>query len=192
MSDVAVRCSADLASRRALVALVVLAAFAAVADASVLAPHTNAQLPPIGIRVDALPGWRELPPKDGAAYIFRKSDENGKVVATLNVVIVESEKPGGSIADAGVAEGLESELLQVLPGGKVTERTPLDVGSFKAFRLTVEAMVGGKPTILRQTTVDIRRGVVTVTALVDPAAAAKLFPEIDKMVAGMAIDAVIP
>jgi hypothetical protein len=66
------------------------------------------------------------------------------------------------------------------------------VGSFRAFRLTVEAPVGGKPMILRQTTVDVRRGVVTVTAAVDPASAATLLPEVDKMVASMAIDAVIP
>jgi hypothetical protein len=186
MSAASVRMCAAVARRRAQVAL------AALLVVFPLAPRAAAQLPPIGVRVDALPGWREVPPKDGAAYIFRKSDPNEKVVATLNVVIVESARPGGSIADAGVAEGLESELLQVLPGGKVTERTPLDVGSFKAFRLTVEAMVGGKPTILRQTTVDVRRGVVTVTALVDPSVSARLIPEIDKMVAGMAIDAVIP
>jgi hypothetical protein len=186
MSEAAVRARADFACRRAFVALALLVV------GSFLAPRAVAQLPPIGIRVDALPGWREVPPKDGAAYIFRRSDENGKVVATLNVIIVESEKIGGSIADPGVEEGLESELLQVLPGGRVTDRTPLDVGSFKAFRLTVEATIGGKPTILRQTTVDVRRGVVTITALVDPALAAKLIPEADKMVAGMAIDAAVP
>jgi hypothetical protein len=160
---------------------------------ALLATHASAQLPPIGIRVDPLSGWEEAPAEGtGAALVLRRRDDGGKIVATFNVVIVESETQGGAVDDPGVAEGLEAELLGVLPGARVTDRALVVVGQFKAFRLTVEAQVGGKATVLRQSTVDVRRGVVTVTAAVDASAAPRIVPEIDKMVAEMAIDAVLP
>jgi hypothetical protein len=163
-----------------------------VVTAAVVAP-VLAQLPPIGIRVEPRPGWQEVSPEGtGAAYVFRKLGADGKVAATFNVVIVESEGAGGSVLDSGVAEGLEAELLQVLPGARVTDRTFLDVGRFKAFRLTVEAVVSGKPKVFRQTTIDVRRGVVTTTAAIDAAAAAAIVPEIDTMVSDMSIDAALP
>jgi hypothetical protein len=180
------RLAAPLRAVAAAGLLAVVALAVAVAGAA-------AQLPPIGIRVDPAPGWREVPPeRTGAAYVFRKAGADGKVVATFNVMIVESEKQDGSVVDPGVAEGLEAELLQVLPGAKVTDRALVDVGRFKAFRLTVEIAIDGKLKILRQTTVDIRRGVVTVTAAIDAPAAPALVPEVDAMVAGMAIDPGLP
>jgi len=150
----------------------------------------RAQRPPIGVRVEPVKGWEEMSPeKTGAAYVFRKRDSSGKTVATFNVVIVESETSGGSILDAGVADGLQEELLQVVPGGKVTNRGFVDIGRFKGLRLTVEALIAGKPSILRQTMIDVRQGVVTATAVVDVTAAETVLPEVDSMVATMAIDA---
>ena len=66
----------------------------------------------------------------------------------------------------------------------------MTVSGFKAYRLTVEVSVDGKPKVLRQTTVDVRRGAVTATAIVDAARSGALLEEIDRMVASMKIDAV--
>lgn len=175
------------AATRSVLALVAVLALGGLVPAS---PAQKPQLPPIAVGVPSLAGWHEAPTATpGAAVVLQRAGEGGRVRGTFNVVISEVERPGGSVGDPGVAEGIESELLGVLPNARVTARELVSVGPFKAFRLTAEVPVGAKRIVLRQTTIDVRRGVVTATASFEAAEAPALTPEVDRLVADMTIDA---
>jgi hypothetical protein len=163
----------------------------AVVLALALGASARAQLPPIGIAVTPQPGWEDVTESaGGAATVLQRRGQGGGVDGSFNVVISESA-PGadGALTDPGVAEGIERQLVAALPGAKVTERGFTTVAGFKAFRLTAELSVGGRPKVLRQTTVDVRRGAVTATAVVDAAAAGDLLAQVDRMVESLKIDA---
>jgi hypothetical protein len=166
--------------------LVVLALFAAFPFSAL----EGSQGPPIGVRVATAPGWEDVTAAGkGAAVILKRRGDDGGVVATFNVVISEGRAAASeSIADPGVAEGLERELLGALAGARVVDRGYVTVGGFKAYRLTVELAVGGSPKVLRQTTIDVRRGVVTTTAVMNAAVAGKVTAEVDGLVSSMTID----
>jgi hypothetical protein len=157
-----------------------------------LGASAAAQLPPIGIRIDPPAGWEDVTTVgEGAALILRRRGGSGRAEASFNVVISESGPvASGALTDPGVAEGLERQVLGALAGARVVDRGFVTVGEFKAYRLTVELSVDGKPKVLRQTTVDVRRGAVTATAIMDAAESGALLDEVDRMVASMTIDVV--
>ena len=150
----------------------------------------SAQVPPIAIAVAPTAGWEEAPAGGAAAAVLRRRDA-GRVVAVLNVVISEGKKDGRSaITDPGVAEGLEQELVGAVPGARARARAFTKVAGFDALSVTADMTLDGKAKVLRQTTVDVRRGAVTVTVIADAAVAGSVLAEADGIVGAMVIDAV--
>lgn len=148
----------------------------------------GAQQPPIGIGISPREGWEEVT-AEGAAAVLRRR-EGGRVVAVLNVVISEGPQPDkAAITDPGVAEGLEHELVSAVPGARAVSRAFSKVAGFEALSVTVEVTIDGKPKVLRQTTVDVRRGAVTITLIADAAIATRLLAEADDIIGAMVIDA---
>jgi hypothetical protein len=147
------------------------------------------QAPPLAVSVSPQPGWEDVTATSGKAAVVLRHREAGRVVASLNVVVVEAALQGAeSIRDAGVVESLERELLENLPEARVIDRAPLRIGKYEAYRLTLEVTIDQKLRTIRQTTIDVRRGAVTVTAVIDAKNAAALIPQVDDMIASMTID----